>query len=92
MMALLFASSAGAAALFIAVVTGLYPRLEPTVVPLCFYAIATTGVTALLLRHRAAFGVEKRSGWRTLRQEAGWVLATSGLLEFATVAALVLAS
>jgi len=90
MQALLFAASAGGVGLFVAVASGICPRLASAGGPLCFYAFVVTAIAVTLFRHRADFGVEKRTGWRTLRQEGGWILAVSGILELGTLGSWIL--
>lgn len=90
MQALLFASSAGGAALLAAAFAGLAPTLNRVVPGLMFYLLLVGYLTVTMFRSRTGFGVAAREGWRTLWREGGIYLAVSAILELATLAGYIL--
>jgi len=90
MQALLFASSAGAAALLTAALTGLAPGLSRVGLPLAFYLVLVASMTNAMFRARSQFGIEARDGWRSLWREGGGYLIVSAVLELLTLAGYVL--
>lgn len=90
MQALLFASSAGVAALLTAHFSGLAPNLSRIGPPLVFYTVAVFFTTTTLFRCRAQFGVDRREGWTTIWREGKIYLVVSAILELATLVSSVL--
>jgi hypothetical protein len=90
MQALLFASTAGAAAILTAAVTGLVPSFGRASWLFAVYLAFVGYVTVTMFRSRTWFGVEPREGWRTLWREGRVYLVVSAILELATLAGYVL--